>query len=490
MDKISAIVLCVLMIVPTTTASQVMQQSFVPDWVKDAVFYQIFPERFANGDPTNDPLGVEKWGGEPKSKNYFGGDLKGITDHLDYISALGINTLYLNPVFASNSNHKYHTSDYMKIDTAFGTEQDFVTLVQECHKRNIRIILDGVFNHTGVEFFAFEDIKKNGAKSKYLGWYNIYSLPIGPPSKPNYECWWGYGDLPKLMTMNPDVQQHLFAVTRHWMNLGIDGWRLDVPNEVPHQFWVEWRKLVKSINPEAYIVGEIWEDATPWLKGDQFDAVMNYRFRHACLEFFVRDTIPASQFDASLAKVRSDYPGEVNYVMQNLLGSHDTERFLTLCNDDTKTATLAWLFQMTYVGAPMVYYGDEIGMRGGKDPACRGTMVWEKKKQDKKLLATMKGLIGMRNKYESLRRGSYAKLSAGDSSKTLVFERRINGQTAVVVLNAGRKQAKVSLELPDAEYKWKMVWPVSKPGTTLRKTTINAAIPARSGFVYIGEKKQ
>ena len=166
------------------------QQSFVPDWVKDAVFYQIFPERFANGDKTNDPAGTEAWGGEPKPKNYFGGDLAGIIQHLDYIKDLGVNTLYLNPIFASNSNHKYHTSDYMKIDTAFGDHQTFVRLVEECHKRGLRIILDGVFNHTGVEFFAFKDIKANEAKSKYLGWYNIYAVPVGPTSKPNYECWW------------------------------------------------------------------------------------------------------------------------------------------------------------------------------------------------------------------------------------------------------------------------------------------------------------
>ncbi|MBM2841555.1 MAG: alpha-glycosidase, partial [Bacteroidetes bacterium] len=382
------------------------QSSFVPDWVKDAIFYQVFPERFANGDKSNDPPGTERWGGEPKTRNYFGGDLQGIIDHLDYVASLGVNTLYLNPIFQSNSNHKYHADDYMKIDTAFGDERVFKKLVDACHARGIRIILDAVFNHTGTGFFAFRDIKENGAKSRFLGWYNIYSLPVAPPKKPNYECWWGHGDLPKLMTHNPDVQQYLFQVTRHWMSFGIDGWRLDVPNEVPHQFWIEWRKLVKSLNPEAYIVGEIWDDAGPWLTGDQFDAVMNYRFRDACLDFFVRKKTTAAEFDKALADGRSKYSDEVNHVMQNLLGSHDTERLLTLCKGNKETMKLAWLFQMTYLGAPMVYYGDEIGMTGGKDPSCRGTMIWDEKKQDKELLKYIRGLIRLRRDCQQFRRGA------------------------------------------------------------------------------------
>ncbi|MEK9139214.1 MAG: glycoside hydrolase family 13 protein, partial [Bacteroidota bacterium] len=442
------------------SASGEPQASFTPQWVQDAIFYQIFPERFANGDRTNDPPGTQPWGGKPTSKNYLGGDLKGIIDHLDYISSLGINALYLNPIFESNSNHKYHATDYLKIDPAFGDEKVFKKLVNECHKRGIRIILDGVFNHTGTEFFAFKDIKQNGAKSKYLGWYNIYSLPLGPPSKPNYEAWWGYGDLPKLMTHNPDVRNHLFRVTEYWMNLGIDGWRLDVPNEIPHQFWIEWRKHVKALNPDAYIVGEIWDNARSWLKGDQFDAVMNYRFRNACLDFFVTKKTSPREFDSALAGVRSDYAEEVSFAMQNLLGSHDTERLLTLCNGDKEMMKLARLFQMTYVGAPMVYYGDEIGMAGGKDPACRGTMIWDEKKQDGKLLAYLKGLIQLRNTHRVLRRGTYEPLMTNDKSDVYAFVRRGENDAAVVALNRSGKEQ--SIELPmkgmDDVKGWNQVW--------------------------------
>ena len=348
---------CSILLMLVTTAGQLESQEpiaqehknrFVPLWLKDAVFYQIFPERFANGDSSNDPPGTQPWGGQPTPKNFFGGDLKGIIEHLDYISSLGVNALYLNPIFQSGSNHKYTTDDYLRIDTAFGDEATFKKLVDECHGRGIRVILDGVFNHTGTSFFAFKDLKENGASSKYTGWYNVYSFPVGPPNKPNYEAWWGYGDLPKLMTSNPEVRSYLLQATEHWMNLGIDGWRLDVPNEIPHPFWIEWRKLVKSINPDAYIVGEIWDDARPWLQGDQFDGVMNYRFRAACLDFFATGKANAVQFAKTLAELQAMYPGEVSEGLQNLLGSHDTERLLTLFHGDKETMKLAWLFQMTY----------------------------------------------------------------------------------------------------------------------------------------------
>jgi glycosidase len=411
------------------------EKSFVPDWVKDAVFYQIFPERFANGDTTNDPPDKEPWGGTPKVNNYFGGDLKGVTDHLDYLQDLGINAIYFNPIFESPSNHKYHTSDYMKIDHNFGNDTTFKELLDECHRRGIRVVIDGVFNHTGVHFWAFEDIKKNEAESKYLKWYDVKSFPVGPPDKPNYEAWWGLGDLPKLMTDNPEVRKYLFGATTKWTKMGIDGWRLDVPNEMSHDFWIQWRKLVKKLNPDAYIVGEIWDDATPWLQGDQFDAVMNYRFRGACVGFIALENLTASQFDSILAVQRAQYPDTVNFVLQNLLGSHDTERFLTLSDGDDDKLKLSVLMQMTYPGAPMVYYGDEIGMEGGKDPDCRKTMVWDKSKWNTGLLAWYKRLIRIRNENPVLRRGSFTRLDVDNKRKTYWFIREFEGTKAVVILN-------------------------------------------------------
>jgi cyclomaltodextrinase len=472
-------------------ASLAQQQAFVPDWVKDAVFYQIFPERFANGNPANDPPGTERWGGTPKYDNYFGGDLEGIIQNLDYLSDLGINALYLNPIFESTTNHKYHAKDFMKIDPHFGDEAVFKRLLDSCHARGIRVILDGVWNHTGVDFFAFEDIKKNGISSKYLGWFNIYSLPIAPPRTPNYECWWGLGDLPKLMTHHPDVRNHLFDVTRHWTAMGIDGWRLDVPNEIPHQFWIEWRNLVKSINPDAYIVGEIWEDASPWLKGDQFDAVMNYRFRSACLEYFVDRKITTTRFNELLEETRGDYPGEVNFVLQNLLGSHDTERILTLSKKDKSRVMLATLFQMTYVGAPMVYYGDEIGMEGGKDPDCRRTMVWEKKKQDRRLHGYFKQVIGMRNEHPVLRRGSFSTLLADDAKNVFAFRRTLENTIAVVVLNSGATLRTTRIPMTDGMERatWRQVFP-SRKQARLKDNSLDVSIPAMSGVVFIAEREQ
>ena len=422
--------------------------NFTPDWAKDAIFYQIFPERFANGDTSNDQPGVERWESSPKGNTYFGGDIQGIIDHLDYVRDLGATAIYLNPVFASPSNHKYYTSDYLKIDPAFGTNDLFQKLVEQCHAKKMRIVIDGVFNHTGTEHWAFQDIVKNGEKSKYAGWYNIYSYPISlPPGKPNYECWWNYGRLPKLMVEHTDVKKHLFDVTRYWTNLGIDGWRLDVPNEIPHSFWAEWRSLVKSLNPECYIVGEIWADAASWLKGDQFDAVMNYQFRSACLDFFCLGKTSPSQFDERLAHTRSSYPEEVNYVLQNLVGSHDTERYMTLCKNELWKVELTILFQMTYLGAPMVYYGDEIGMEGGKDPDCRRTMKWDESAWNKPLRQLCRNLMTARNASPALRRGSYRTLLMDDERGVFVFERRMESERKYIAINKNEKSCVVDLPI-------------------------------------------
>ena len=460
-----------------------LSQAQPPGWVKDAVFYQIFPERFANGDPANDPPGTESWGGTPTTKNYFGGDIQGIIDHLGYITSLGVNALYINPIFESNTNHKYQTKDYLRIDPHFGTEHTFKTLIDSCHARGIRVVIDGVFNHTGVDFFAFADIRKNGARSKYVKWYNIHSFPLGPVRKPNYEAWWGYGSLPKLMTQNPEVREYLFGVTRHWMNLGIDGWRLDVPNEIPHEFWIEWRKLVKSINPEAYIVGEIWENGAPWLKGDQFDAVMNYRFRDACVDFFAKGKTTAHGLDTALARQRAEYPPEVNYALQNLLGSHDTERFLTMCKGDTRAWKLAVLLQMTYPGAPMIYYGDEVGMEGGKDPGCRGTMIWDDQRQNRDMLSFLRGVTALRSKHEVFRRGTFASLTSRDTSGIFTFVRKQGEKTACVVLN--RSQAEEPVELPSLQPpdRWVRIWP-SDAGED-QHAGVKTTIPPVSGAVFI-----
>jgi cyclomaltodextrinase len=453
--------------------------SVYPLWVRDAVFYQIFPDRFANGDPANDPPGVEQWNAKPTPRNFFGGDIQGIIDRLPYLKDLGINALYLNPVFSATTNHKYNTADYKLIDPSFGTNELFKIFLDRCHQQNIRIVIDGVFNHTGVAHWAFQDIVKYGAASQYAGWYNIYSFPVGPPAKPNYECWWNHGGLPKLMVHHPDVKNYLFEVTSYWTKMGIDGWRLDVPNEIPHEFWKEWRKLVKSINPDCYIVGEIWDDATAWLKGDEFDGVMNYQFRTACLDYFYdRKTTPA-EFDQALARTRASYPNSVNYSLQNLLGSHDTERIATLC-EDPKRRILSYVFQMTYVGAPMIYYGDEIGMKGGKDPDCRRTMIWDERMWDSELRGTIKSLITIRNRFEVLRSGEYRTILLINKDKIFIFERNNTSHSAIVCINSNPAEKTVVIDSAGIHprKKWTFLFP---------EQSIEIVLPPISAVILIGE---
>jgi len=418
----------------------------VPDWAYDAVWYQIFPERFAMGDSTINPPDVEPWGGVPTYTNFFGGDLQGVIDHLWYLEELGINAIYFNPIFKSLPNHKYHTTDYYKIDPHFGDEEVFRELLDKAHERGIRIIIDGVFNHTGPDFWAFEDIIEDEEDSEYLHWYNVYDFPVRVEHPPNYEAWWGLPDLPKLMVMHPDVKEYLFEVTEYWTEFGIDGWRLDVPNEMPHEFWIEWRPLVREINPDAYIVGEIWGDASPWVQGDQFDATMNYRFRNAVIEFFIDKSISVSEFNEQLYAVLEDYDPQVSFVNQNLVGSHDTERYLTRADNNIDAVKLTALMKMTHVGAPMIYYGDEIGMEGEDDPDCRRTMIWDQDEWNHDLRDHFIQLIQIRHDNPALRRGSFQAKVVDDERKLYAFERRYDDNVVLVALNNNKNTQDVKIK--------------------------------------------
>lgn len=419
-----------------------------PEWVHDAVFYQIFPDRFANGDPSNDPVGTRPWGEAPARDNFFGGDFQGIIDKIPYLRDLGITAVWLNPIFQSVSNHKYDTADYLRVDEAFGDLAKFRELVASLHASGIRVILDGVFNHTGDEFWAFQDIVENGPASPYVNWYHVHDFPIRRHPKPNYEAWWGFADLPKLNMGNPEVRRYILDVAAFWMReVGIDGWRLDVPNEVDHSFWKVFRDHVKSVNPDAYIVGEIWRDGSPWLKGDEFDAVMNYVFRDAVLDFFARRKTSTSELAASLEKLKAGYPAQAGAALLNLLGSHDTERVLTAFEGDRRRMVPAIVFQMTFPGAPMVYYGDEVGMTGEKDPGCRGTMVWDERLQDRELLGIYRRLIHLRRSSAALRRGDMRWLLVDDPTRTFAFVRRSGDDVAVVAVCAGERRVTLDLNL-------------------------------------------
>jgi len=415
----------------------------VPDWVADAVFYQIFPERFANGDPSNDPPGVEAWGGAPKLDNFFGGDLDGIRQSLSYIEDLGADALYLNPIFAAPTNHKYDTADYKKVDPSFGGDAALGRLTSALKDRGMHVILDGVFNHTGDKFWAFQDVVSSGAASPYARWYTFRGFPV-TQAPANYESWWGFAHLPKLDTANPEVRDHLLDVCSYWLNRRTHGWRLDVPNEVPHAFWKAFREKARKANPEAYLVGEIWTDGLPWLGGDEFDAVMNYVFRSAVLGYFGSGDLGLNEFHDRLQEQRRRYPRASLPAQFNLLGSHDTQRLRNAFKGDLEKLKLAVFFQMTYLGAPVIYYGDEVGLPGEKDPDCRRCFPWKAEEQDRGLFEHYRKLIRIRKSLPELRRGDFKAVLVDPAKDVYAFTR----DTVLVVLHRGSEPVEVSIDLP------------------------------------------
>ncbi|MBM3266299.1 MAG: glycoside hydrolase family 13 protein [Candidatus Sericytochromatia bacterium] len=424
-----------------------------PQWAKDAVFYQIFPERFANGDKRNDPPGSEPWGSKPTYDNFMGGDLKGIRQNLDYLQSLGVTALYLNPIFAANSNHKYDTRDYMQIDPGFGTMQDFRDLVADLKKRKMRLLLDGVFNHTGDAHHWFQDASASGKVSPYWHHYNIYGYPVVYKPKPNYDSWWGFGSLPKLNFNNPAVPNYVLdKVVDFWGRQGIDGWRLDVPNEVNLPgFWERFRARVRAINPEAYIVGEIWDDPSPWIQGDKFDATMNYPFRKDILTYVGERRISVDQLDTYLAGQRGNQ-GTATNGMFNILGSHDVERLRTLVGSGANQRVAA-LIQMTYPGAPVVYYGDEVGMEGGKDPDDRRCFDWSGSSWDRPMLAWYQKLINIRKAHPALRDGWFHTVMRHNDKRLWAYYReRDGGDRVLVVMNAGSGAQDVAVPLKETKF--------------------------------------
>lgn len=365
-----------------------------PEWVKKTVFYQIFPDRFARSPRYMPPGHFRNWGSAPETNGFCGGNLRGIIEHLDYIERLGANALYLCPIFQSAANHRYHTVDYLKIDPVLGTLEDFDELVREVHRRGMKIILDGVFNHCSRGFFPFLSVMEEGEASPYCNWFHIDSFPVRAyGDKPNYACWWGMAPLPKFNTDNPEVREYLLGVAEYWIRRGIDGWRLDVPNEIDDDaFWREFRQRVKRLNSEAYIVGEIWEDPSRWLAGDQFDGVMNYPVRKLALSFFCpegmrsKDAVSTgdtsqgaeeTNLEAFCRELEALFARKLFGVQMSLFGSHDTARIRTLCSGDLQRSMQLTALLLCLPGAISLYYGDEVCMEGGKDPDNRRCFPWQ-----------------------------------------------------------------------------------------------------------------
>ncbi len=436
-----------------------------PDWVKDAIFYQIFPDRFAKSATIEKPAYLQPWGATPTYHAFQGGDLIGIVEKFDYLTELGINALYLNPIFQSAANHRYHTYDYFQVDPLLGGNDAFDRFLEAAHERGIRVILDGVFNHVGRGFFQFHHLLEAGAESPYRDWFQIFDYPVQayPPNgvekhPPNYAAWWNDAALPKLNTDVEAVREFLWEIGCYWLEKGIDGWRLDVPNEIDDDaFWIEFRRRCKTINPDAYIVGEIWDDAQRWLQGDQFDGVMNYGFARAAFGFLGGDSLdqsetaqtglgymPALSGEGFLAAINQYanqlYHPDIASSLLTMITSHDTPRLFTIANYHLDTARLIFLAQMTLPGAPNIYYGDEIGLPGKHDPDCRRAFPWDKPESwQLELLDDVKQVIALRRQTSALRRGKFLPLF-GDEDLA-VYALQDEKEIALVALNAGRQPA-------------------------------------------------
>lgn len=433
-----------------------------PAWAKDTVWYQIFPERFANGNPGRKTNTNETWGDVPKPNSFFGGDLEGITQNLDYLAELGITGIYLNPIFESPTNHKYDTTDYMTIDPQFGDEQTFKQFVQECHARGIRVMLDAVFNHCGDTFGPFQDVLKNGPSSRYADWFHILSYGEKEGEQAKYETFAFADIMPKLNTRNPEVKEYLLNVSKYWIEeFDIDGWRLDVANEIDHKFWREFKNTVRSVKSDLYMVAEIWNDSMPWLQGDQFDSVMNYPVTESIIDFVAKRKINAEQFANELISHLQLYPENVNEVLFNLLGSHDTARILTICKEDKELLKLCYLLLLTYPGCPSIYYGDEIGLTGDGDDFCyyRKCMEWDPEKQDQDILSTVKRLIWIRRNNPAFTANAYYKvLESNSDTGVVVFARREGAKQFVIALNNGEAAADVKVAVSTSSNAVQDIW--------------------------------
>jgi cyclomaltodextrinase / maltogenic alpha-amylase / neopullulanase len=419
-----------------------------PDWVKNTVWYQIFPERFANGNKENDPEGALSWGSaDPAPDNFFGGDMEGVINHIDYLKELGISGIYFTPIFKAYSNHKYDTIDYMEIDPQFGTKETFKKLIDVCHQNGIKVMLDAVFNHSGFYFPQFQDVLKNGEKSPYKNWFHIHEFPLVTEPRPNYDTFAFTPFMPKLNTENPEVREYLLEVGRYWVReFNIDGWRLDVANEVDHAFWRDFRKEVKAIKPDLYILGEIWHDSMPWLRGDQFDAVMNYPFTTNIINLFAKQTIGVKEFIENMTHVIHMYPKTINEVAFNLVGSHDTPRILTQCDENIERLKQIYSLLLTFGGTPCIYYGDEIGMTGTQDPGCRKCMEWDKEKQNQGLFKHVQTLIRLRKEHPLLaNEGELSFISPDEEGNCLAYTKTNGEKTILVILNTSKDAAAYKL---------------------------------------------
>ncbi len=489
-----------------------------PAWARDIVLYQIFPDRFASSDRVPKPGPLEAWDSPPTNEGFKGGDLRGVIEHLDHLTALGISALYLTPIFQSAANHRYHTYDYFRVDPLLGGDGALRELVDACHARDIRVVLDGVFNHVGRGFWPFHHVLENGGASPYREWFHLDPAvvhdgaqldaypPAGEPPT-GYRGWWNLPALPKLNLANNEVRGHLLDVVEHWLRFGIDGWRLDVPLEIDDpSFWQAVHKRARSINPEAWIVAEIWHDAPEAMIANHFDGQMDYPLTEAILSFagagvlderivaqhdeLARNihAVDAAGFAARLGAIgdRSWASGEPAPANLTLLGSHDTPRVRSMLGNDRAAVRLAYLLLFTLPGAPCVYYGDEVGIEGEMDPGCRAAMPWDRPETwDRDLLGFVSALARYRNAHPELRADGITVTGAAWGAIGLQ-----RGST-LVAINAGTEPATVALGW-DPSGTTELAVPIA---TDSGLTSITARqldgrfvidVPARTGLIIPG----
>ncbi len=463
-----------------------------PEWAQHAPIYQIFPERFHNGNP-NLPLNPDRthaWGSPPESTMFMGGDLIGITEKIDYIKDLGITTIYLNPIFQSVSNHKYDTSDFYNVDASFGGNQALHDLVAAAHARNMKVILDASFNHAHPSLFAFQDVIKNGERSDYWDWFTIYDWPIqigfrphaipeelrenagyqkyvsylrsieqnsgipfvelpssdeGNLFEPTYMAWYDVINMPKLNQNSPTCRQYFLDVATHWLTeFDVDGWRMDVAQFVPDGFWQDFYRVCKAAKPDCYLFAEIWGDTSHWLQGDMFDATMNYLFRDMTLDYFANQSLSTAGLKDALLRLEANYAPQITAVNQNLLSSHDVNRFLNMAGEDKTKFALATVFQMALPGAPGIYYGDEVGITGGHDPDNRRAFVWDDSTWDMDQLELTRTLLQLRESHPALKSGRLSWLAANENAFAL--GRKDAKSKVVIAINRGTNMQALSID--------------------------------------------
>ncbi|MSS63421.1 glycoside hydrolase family 13 protein [Velocimicrobium porci] len=414
-----------------------------PDWVNETIWYQIFPERYCNGNPAINPKGVKQWKYEKTGVyDYYGGDISGIDSKLDYLHNLGITGIYFTPLFEADSNHKYNTKDYYKVDSHFGTNEELKQLVKHAHQKGIRVMFDGVFNHTGTDFFAWRDVMEKGEKSRYYNWYMLNQWPVDEETSTEDGRYYTFAfasHMPKLNTNCEEVIEYILNVVKYWIQqFDIDGLRLDVANEVSHYFLKRLRKMVKKEKPDFYLLGEIWGDSISWLRGDEFDSVMNYPLASGISDYWIYKNWKKEEFEHAINRCFTMYMQQTNDVLFNLLDSHDTNRLMDKVKEkDIFYQQLAVLYTMP--GSPCIYYGTEIAMEGAHDPDCRRCMPWEEieKGTYDEEIEQIKTLIKLRKSHAALRSRNFHFPNTIDDDRVVEYIKLDGQQSVKVIMNCG-----------------------------------------------------